>query len=166
MVAMIRRHAVWLSLLPVLAVMVMIFCFSAETGEKSGRTSDKIVRVAIELTQPDYERLPRQEQARIHTRVSFSVRKLAHFTEFAMLGFALMLHVTVIGTRTRVRLPALWALGGGVLYAVSDELHQGLVSGRSPAALDVGIDSLGVLCGLGVLCLILCLLKTKNIKEM
>lgn len=159
MTAFIRKHAVWLSLLPVLAVMVMIFLFSAQNGEKSGHTSEKIVRVAIELTQPDFDSLPKQEQVRIHARVSFSVRKLAHFTEFAMLGFTLMLHVIAVGTRTRVKWPPLWAFVVGALYAVTDELHQGLVSGRSPAALDVGIDSLGVLCGVSLLWLLAWLRK-------
>ncbi len=160
----LRRNAVWLTLIPVLAVMIMIFCFSAQTGEESGETSEKLVRFFLRLFVPGLGTLPAEEALRLHALCSLLVRKAAHFTEFALLGFFLMLHVTAIGTRTAVRRPALRALGVGVLYAVSDELHQGLVSGRSPAVPDVGIDSLGVLAGLGLLCLILLLWKRKGDK--
>ena len=36
-----------------------------------------------------------------------------------------------------------WALALAVLYAASDELHQGFVAGRHAAAVDVGIDATG-----------------------
>ena len=35
----------------------------------------------------------------------------------------------------------------GALYAVSDELHQMFVAGRMGSPLDVGIDTVGVACG-------------------
>jgi VanZ family protein len=35
-----------------------------------------------------------------------------------------------------------------IFYAVTDEYHQTLVSGRSGKILDVGIDSLGAISGL------------------
>ena len=35
-----------------------------------------------------------------------------------------------------------------VLYAASDELHQGFVAGRHPSALDVAIDASGALLAL------------------
>ena len=39
------------------------------------------------------------------------------------------------------------AFAAGVLYAVSDEVHQSFVAGRQGSALDVAIDALGVACG-------------------
>ncbi|MEX2210401.1 MAG: VanZ family protein [Gaiellaceae bacterium] len=65
------------------------------------------------------------------------LRKLAHFAEYAVLGFLLV--------RASAALPA-FALG--VLYAVSDEFHQSFVAGREGAARDVAIDAAGVLAGL------------------
>ena len=35
-----------------------------------------------------------------------------------------------------------------VLYAISDEIHQGFTAGRFPAIQDVVIDSIGALCGI------------------
>ncbi len=65
------------------------------------------------------------------------LRKTAHLIEFGILG-ALLLRAT--------RTP-LVAILLGVLYAVSDELHQHYVPGRRGAPLDVAIDAFGVLAG-------------------
>jgi VanZ family protein len=65
------------------------------------------------------------------------LRKLAHAAEYAVLGI-LLLRAT--------RRPGL-AIGLGVLYALSDEVHQALVPGRQGSPLDVVIDSVGVVCG-------------------
>jgi VanZ family protein len=69
------------------------------------------------------------------------LRKLAHLTEYAILG-ALLLRA--VGARV----PALVA---GVAYAVSDEIHQTFVPGRQGSVLDVLIDSAGVVIGILVL---------------
>jgi VanZ family protein len=65
------------------------------------------------------------------------LRKIAHTCEYAVLG-ALLLRATR---------EELSALGLGVAYAVSDELHQHFVQGRVGAPLDVLIDSVGVTIG-------------------
>jgi VanZ family protein len=36
-----------------------------------------------------------------------------------------------------------WALAITVLYAVTDELHQGIVVGRHASPVDVGVDAVG-----------------------
>jgi VanZ family protein len=68
------------------------------------------------------------------------LRRGAHLTEYAILG-ALLLRAL------RRPLPA---LGAGILYAASDELHQHFVRGRHGSPLDVLLDSLGVAVGLYV----------------
>ncbi len=65
------------------------------------------------------------------------LRKLAHVAEYAVLGLLLARAV-----------PELPALGLGVLYAVSDEVHQSFVEGRRGAPEDVAIDAVGVLLGI------------------
>lgn len=67
-----------------------------------------------------------------------ALRKLAHLTEYAILG-ALLLRAT--------RRPWL-ALVLAALYAVSDEVHQHFVEGRHAAPLDVAIDTVGALAGI------------------
>ena len=65
------------------------------------------------------------------------LRKIAHVTEYAILGALL--------TRA-VRRPGL-ALALAVLYAASDEVHQLFVEGRHGSPLDVLIDTAGALAG-------------------
>jgi len=65
------------------------------------------------------------------------LRKLAHAGEYAILGALLV---------RALRRPGA-AVALGVLYAVSDEVHQSFVAGRMGSALDVGIDAVGVVCG-------------------
>jgi VanZ family protein len=66
------------------------------------------------------------------------LRKGAHVTEYAILGLLLL---RAIGRE----LPALLI---GIAYAITDEVHQHFVSGRHSSAIDVAIDSTGVLIGL------------------
>jgi VanZ family protein len=65
------------------------------------------------------------------------LRKLAHLSEYALLGLLLA---------RAVRRPGL-AVALAAAYAVTDELHQTFVEGRHGAPLDVGIDTLGALVG-------------------
>lgn len=66
-----------------------------------------------------------------------ALRKLAHAAEFGILGFLL------VRATGRARL----ALAAGILYAISDEIHQEFVPGREGSPLDVAIDSIGVVAG-------------------
>jgi VanZ family protein len=43
-----------------------------------------------------------------------------------------------------------WAFGVAVAYAATDEFHQTFVHGRHGSPIDVGIDAVGALIGLGI----------------
>lgn len=139
-----RQYDVLLTLLPVLTVMGMIFCFSAQDGEESGRVSAAITALLLRLFVPRFPSLDLAQQLRLTASVGFFVRKAAHFLEFALLGFTLMLHFRTLAGRGICQRPALFAMLVGAAYAASDELHQLFVFGRGPSLRDVGIDSLGV----------------------
>jgi len=47
------------------------------------------------------------------------------------------------------------SFGVGVTYAISDEVHQYFIPGRSARVLDVCIDSAGVLTGIFILVIII-----------
>jgi len=70
------------------------------------------------------------------------LRKMAHFTEFAVLGLLLTRLLTLLGKHGWYALP--W----GVLAAAVDETIQIFVPDRGPALTDVGIDACGVLTGM------------------
>ncbi len=82
-----------------------------------------------------------------------TVRKLAHFAEFTMLGFWLMLCLRVY-TRHFVR-HCSWPLLGGMTTALADETLQRFIDGRSADVRDVWIDMAGVTAGLFVALLLL-----------
>ena len=159
----IEKNSIWLSLLLVIAVMVMIYGFSAQSGEESGEMSGRLTTWVLNLIIPDFENFTPEKQESIRSAVGFIVRKTAHFTEYALLGLALLLHIAQIQKKTAVRLPLLWAWGIGTLYAATDEFHQGFVAGRGPSVRDVCIDSAGVIAG--VLIMLWILKKRKKIHE-
>jgi VanZ family protein len=66
-----------------------------------------------------------------------ALRKLAHATEYAILG-ALLVRAT---GRSGL------AIALGTLYAASDEIHQTFVPGRMGSPVDVAIDAVGVVAG-------------------
>jgi VanZ family protein len=63
------------------------------------------------------------------------------------LGYLLLGRACLYGFRPGKQAPWL-AWGLSIVYAITDEIHQSFVPGRSPRVLDVGIDALGVLLGL------------------
>jgi hypothetical protein len=65
------------------------------------------------------------------------LRKIAHFCEYAVLGFLL---IRAVGRGAL-------AAAAGVAYAGTDELHQHFVAGRHGAFRDVAIDAAGVVAG-------------------
>ncbi len=85
------------------------------------------------------------------------VRKLAHFCEFALLGFLLMLCLRVYTARF-VRHVS-WPLLGGMTTALCDETLQYLSAGRAPSVKDVWIDTAGVVAGLFAALLLLLVVR-------
>lgn len=75
-----------------------------------------------------------------------TVRKLAHFSEFALEGFLLMLCIRVY-TKHFVRHMS-WPLLGGMTTALVDETIQLRSISRSSSVVDVWIDMAGVTAGL------------------
>ena len=131
----------------ILLVMALIFFFSAQDGVKSSSTSRSAAEFVLRLLTPGYDDLPVSQRRGCRKTAERIVRKLAHFTEFAVLSSLLVRYFFVRRQNGRL-LPALltgWPLA--VLYACTDELHQSFVAGRGPALLDVGIDAAGALVG-------------------
>ena len=85
------------------------------------------------------------------------VRKLAHFCEYMLEGFLLMLCLRVY-TRHLLRHVS-WPILGGLLTALTDETVQLFVPGRSGQVTDVWIDMAGVIAGLFVALIILLILR-------
>ncbi len=142
-----------------IAVMVLIFCFSMETAEQSDHTSGWISRTIIKIIDPDYDRKTAEEQIEIYDSVQHAVRKTAHFTEYALLGLMIRFCIeSWTGTR-KWSIPLAWI--SGTLYAVTDEIHQLMISGRSGQWTDVAIDSCGAALGAAAAALIIILISRR-----
>ena len=70
------------------------------------------------------------------------IRKIAHFTEFTVLGVLLSWLFGML------RKGKLWPILWGAAAACADETIQFFVPGRSPGLKDVAIDTAGILTGL------------------
>ncbi len=148
----ILRIALWIA---VVLWMAVIFSFSAESGKASTETSDGVVDQVMEemFGTSDKGIIPDS----VRTKITFFVRKTAHFTAFMLLGI-----LTVSALRVDVKrfLPCgIVSFGICVLYAVSDEVHQLFVPGREGRLLDVGIDTAGALCGILLFCAVFAAVK-------
>ena len=156
------KYIVLLSLIPVLAVMAVIFHLSSQTGDESGALSARVTAAVIRVVCPDFDGLGAEERSLLFDRAMHIVRKAAHFSAFAALGFFLLGHFRALALKTALRRPALGAVVTGVLNAASDEFHQSFVGGRSPGLPDVGIDGAGVLFGVLVMALLLRLCRSRK----
>ena len=101
-------------------------------GEISGALSDGVKQILARLFSADAS----------DPSGGGLLRKMAHFTEFAVLGLLLTRLLTLLGKRGWYALP--W----GILAAAVDETIQIFVPDRGPALTDVGIDACGVLTGM------------------
>lgn len=135
------------SLFAVIAVAAMIFVFSAQEGEDSSRLSQGVTEWVLGAVVPGYGAMSLPQKLRYLKLAGFWVRKAAHFSEYALLGATLLIHLRYAMAGRRYRAMALWSWLIATLYACTDELHQMFVGGRGPAIRDVLIDSAGALAG-------------------
>ena len=148
---MTRNKAIPILLwMAVVALMAVIFAFSAQPASESSETSSPFVDAYMRLFHPEADSLSPDEQFELREQASFIVRKAAHFSIYTLLGLLLAAAVSAAFPAARA---ATWAgrlwlpFLIGALWAVSDEIHQHFVPGRSCEIRDMGIDSSGVLLG-------------------
>lgn len=138
-----------ISIILVILWMTLIFIMSSSNSIESNNQSGYIVNYIANLF----------NITNLNT-LSYIVRKLAHLTEYFILGFLVINMITCYKKKTYISIIIC------ILYAISDELHQSLVPGRSPQIKDIIIDSIGSLSGiLTYLCILNTINKYKRKKE-
>ena len=80
--------------------------------------------------------------------IDLIVKKGGHMTGYALLAIACFL-AAYGDTKNKTRC-AVIALCISVVYAVSDEYHQSFTPDRSPSVIDVCIDTVGAIIGIGI----------------
>ena len=145
----IKTLKIIVSWLMVIATMLIIYSFSGETAQESTKTSGGIIEAILKLFLPN-----ENVTVDLIARLQHPIRKLAHFSIFALLGFTLA-NAFKITFKIKLIFNYLLSLASVIIYASTDELHQGLIDGRGPSFKDVLIDSFGGLTGILVFALML-----------
>lgn len=171
-----KKHWVLISGMCVLAVMLVIFLFSSQNVDASDGLSGKITGVLMKILKKISELLPKGAESNTEYDPNYSffndlnhyVRKLAHVTEYALLGGTLTWHFrarTLFRDKLFTYKYALIGILTGFLYACSDEFHQIFVDGRGAQFKDVLIDTVGVCLGIGIVYIIVSYVNKKSSKN-
>ena len=136
-----------LSFLPALAMMYVIYGFSAQDGNVSGNLSYQVSYKIVEIGNEILDKgLDETQIADYADQIGYPVRKMAHMTEYFLLAVAVSFPFYVYGLRG---FPLMLVAGFiCVAFAAGDEYHQSFVAGRGPSVKDVGIDSIGAFFGI------------------
>lgn len=135
-----KKYAKYLVLAVTLALMGLIFYFSAQPGSVSYKVSEAVTQT---VQAGHKESLLPQWFSRDGFHAN--IRKWAHVCIYCALGASMAATVHLWTKKISLRQQALLAAALCMLYAVSDELHQHFVPGRTMLLSDVGVDALGFL---------------------
>lgn len=142
----VKTKIKWIMWVAVLLWMVVIFCFSAQNGTQSSQLSETVQHYIVQLTGAKPVQQGADDQ--------LVLRKTAHFGVYLVLGVLCVTAFLYTPRPTGMRTKAALALAISAGYAVTDELHQSFVAGRSARVFDVGIDTFGACCGIIIVLLI------------
>lgn len=143
------RIGIIFSWIVVILWIVLIFTLSVQTAEQSAGLSTKVTKIifkTVSMVMPidtDVRAIDRMVK-QFHNLV----RKSAHAGLYFVLGGFVI--NSFIQTGTKGIKAYVYALLFCVAYAVSDELHQTFVVGRSGQVSDVLIDTVGALIGISM----------------
>lgn len=112
--------------------MFLIFLMSSFDATESANQSNFIVNIITNIFKIENIEV-----------LSFIIRKLAHFTEYLILGFLTINMLNKNDISKKYLISILICL----IYATSDEIHQIFVPGRACQIRDVLIDSIGSITG-------------------
>ena len=148
---MVKKVVLWLL---VLGCMAVIFSFSGQSAEESTGLSDSLLYDVLSF-------LKLELSETMIAFLSVFIRKVAHFSIYALLGALICLLMKwgylLAGKRCFFAPVAISAL-----YAFTDEFHQLFISGRSGQIKDVLIDSSGAVVGTVFVILLFSLLKRRQ----
>lgn len=147
--------------------MGVIFSFSMETAEQSAESSDSVLETVLRMIDKKFDTYSSARQTQLLEQYSKLIRKTAHFCIYAALGFFISNALTyqkltcqklTFHRRTPWK-TACFSFLIGAAYAVSDEIHQFFVPGRSCQISDMLLDSAGVATGVAFSAILVMLIR-------
>ena len=145
-------------ILLILIWMIVIFMFSNEKGAKSTSTSRKVTEAIVQTVSSKSI----EENEPIIASLDKVIRKLAHYTIYTIGGIVIFNYAKTTEKTKKEKI--LYSISFGACYAITDEIHQFFVSGRSARIFDVGIDTLGVITGILIYLAIIKIIETTKLK--
>ena len=128
----------------------LIFYFSNQVADNSKSQSSRVVEFISNII-PTIKNMDEQEKTTLKEEVLTPiVRKTAHFSLYALLGFntvGLATSFENIDTKKKLLFSLLFC----IFYATTDEIHQSFIPGRSCELRDILIDTLGSLTGIAII---------------
>ncbi len=146
---LILKRIIFLALL--LATFYIIFNFSSQNGIESGNISKKVTTFIVEMLSK-IKTMDSSMKLHYIARLHPIIRKLAHFSIYTLVGFSVMGFMCTFNIKNKFKV--FISIVIGVIYAVTDEIHQSFTPGRWPSPTDVCIDSAGVLTGIFIMILL------------
>lgn len=138
--------------------MTLVFLLSNEVADDSTETSGSIIRIIVTLLEPNISDDVLEYRVELFQPI---IRKLAHFTLY-LLGGMLIYNMFM---QIKVKMLFVKSFSFGAIYAITDEIHQLLIPGRSGEVRDVIIDVAGVMLGILIMSLLMHIkVKLKNRK--
>lgn len=137
----------FLSWVPVLLWMLIIFSLSAQPAMESNGLSKNVTKIIIEIIGKiiPFE-IESSTAADLVSQFNHIVRKFAHFSAYLILGILVINAFHKCGIKGYKLF--VFSIIFCIVYASSDEIHQLFVPGRGCQLKDVIIDSMGALTGI------------------
>lgn len=139
------KHQRILFLSLIILWVTVIYWFSNQQGDTSSAISSSMSYRILELFYPNFQQLDLANQMAIFDGFHIIVRKLAHFSEYAILWFFSyrFLRTYPFNKWQCYVMAVIFCF----CYASLDEWHQSFIPERSPSFKDVLIDTSGALIG-------------------
>jgi VanZ family protein len=139
----------------VFLLMNIIFSFSSQNADSSSDTSSGFAEFLAKIFHKDFSLLSDSKQELILNDCQYIVRKTAHFSIYLILGVLTLFASFYSSIKYYFISSPIICLA----YAISDEIHQYFVPGRSCEGRDVCLDFFGSFCGIALSLLIIKIIK-------
>lgn len=127
--------------------MIIIFLLSNQKAQDSKQLSNSfITKTIINIYEMKHGKITEEKKIEIKENYSFIVRKTAHFTIYLVLG--LLVSLVLIGKNLNIKQIIIYGVLICMAYAITDEIHQIFVSGRSGEIRDIIVDTCGSTVGI------------------
>ena len=127
--------------------MILIFTLSNQPADDSTQLSDGFISKTIgNIYKITHKNVKEEKLTEIKTKYTHITRKTAHFTIYLILGLLIGLLLKQYNITTKQII--IYGILICMLYAITDEIHQIFVQGRSGEIRDVLIDTCGSTVGI------------------